>query len=646
MVGLNVWPGPADVSVHGAGVVQHAVVGPPPLPGGVATVLRFLFNLPQWFQIAGFIVGVLVAIAVLALLWSYRRAIGSWITTRRRQVQLALGALVTVFLLGSAVVGAAGYHYVEHENAFCTGCHIMARPFQRFAGSKHDSLECHTCHQQSMFANMRQLYLWVAERPQEIGPHAKVPTRVCARCHEQGAAKETWQRIASTAGHRTHLQSDSSALRGVQCVTCHGYQVHRFVPVDSTCAQAGCHVTVQIKLAKMRDQTDLHCILCHQFTAEVPALAAYDSARGTLVPGMKQCLGCHEMRAVLAEFDPAKDPHRGQCGDCHNPHTQATPAEAALTCASAKCHADWRSDPFHIGTNHRAVNEKCTLCHEPHHAKVDPSDCAGCHAAVRARRAGKHLTPPLPFDTAAALHRVALRSGLSPGLGPAGHGPFFADPPPEGDPSGGAAAADSFPHDRHKSLACITCHKSNAAHGELTFDRPRGCQICHHQAPQATDCSTCHQASELAPESVSVRVQVAGQTAHEHRALFLHATHTSVKCATCHTTPATLDPAPLVLACAACHDDHHTAGRRCDACHTDAGPDIRAAHAPPIDAHTNCDACHTPTIVAHLVPDRELCLACHPAQRDHHPDRECTPCHFQASPDAFAQHLRRAPAGS
>jgi len=52
--------------------LQQIAVGPPPLPGGVAAVLRFFFNLPQWFQIVGFIVGVIVAAAVLLLLWRHR----------------------------------------------------------------------------------------------------------------------------------------------------------------------------------------------------------------------------------------------------------------------------------------------------------------------------------------------------------------------------------------------------------------------------------------------------------------------------------------------------------------------------------------------------------------------------------------------
>jgi len=617
--------------------LQQVAVGPPPLPGGVAAVLRFFFNLPQWFQIAGFIVGVIVAAIVLVVLWRRRRILVAWVVSRPRSLKITLASGAAAIILGFAGVGVVGYDYMEHNNGFCTGCHVMKAPFQRFAGSKHDSLSCHACHQQSMFANMRQLYLWVAERPQSIGMHAKVPTRICASCHVRGDAKETWQRIASTAGHRTHLESDSSALKDVQCVTCHGLEVHRFVPVDSTCAQSGCHVNVRIALAKMSNQTDAHCTTCHRFTTEVPALATRDSARGTLVPQMKQCFSCHPMQAVLAEFDPAKDPHRGTCGDCHNPHVQKVAAEAAQTCASAKCHADWRSEPFHVGKNHVAVAQNCTLCHEPHHAKVDASDCAGCHAAVKQRKTGKELNPPLPFDTTAALRRVSLNL-------PVRHGPFFDDPPP-GDPPGGGflPATDSFPHARHKAISCITCHTSQSQRSRLTFQRPRGCQICHHQAPKTSDCGTCHTSTQLAaPESVTATVIVAGAPPRAHITRFEHTTHRALACVTCHTTPVSLDPDPQTLRCAACHDDHHAAGRRCTACHAGDTPEFRVAHAPPAEAHVACDACHASAIVARLVPDRTLCLSCHTKQSNHYPKRECSICHFGATPEQLRARLMKA----
>jgi hypothetical protein len=402
---MTLLSGPGILALTGVGLVQETAVGRPPLPGGVAAVLRFFFNLPQWFQIAGFIVGTLVAIALVIYLWRRRAVIVAWVAARPRGVRTGLAAAAGAALLVAAAFSAVSWNYMQHDNGFCTGCHVMNVPFQRFAGSKHDSLSCHNCHQQSMFASMRQLYLWVAERPNEIGKHAKVATRVCASCHVTDQ-KEKWQRIATTAGHRTHLESDSSALRDIQCVTCHGFEVHRFVPVNATCAQSGCHETTVIRLGKMAEQTDMHCAACHQFTADVPLLATRDSAAGTLRPGARQCLGCHEMRAMLADFDPARDPHRQTCGMCHDPHVQTRPADALTSCASAGCHADWRAEPFHTGRPHQNVAQQCTLCHPPHGAKADASDCAGCHAADQARTHGRR-TPPLPFDTTKALRRIS-----------------------------------------------------------------------------------------------------------------------------------------------------------------------------------------------------------------------------------------------
>src|SRR5690349_23204458 len=394
--------------------LQQVAVGPPPLPGGVAAVLRFFFNLPQWFQIAGFIVGVIVAAIVLVVLWRRRRILVAWVVSRPRSLKITLASGAAAIILGFAGVGVVGYDYMEHNNGFCTGCHVMKAPFQRFAGSKHDSLSCHACHQQSMFANMRQLYLWVAERPQSIGMHAKVPTRICASCHVRGDAKETWQRIASTAGHRTHLESDSSALKNVECLTCHARTAHRFQPADTTCAQKGCHLTedTRIRLGRMAARFDpahmkplpneeqLYCNSCHQFTAEAQ-FVSLDSASATLRPAQRQCLGCHEMQLLLKSFDPAADPHRGGCGMCHNPHRDVAPKQALKSCAQAGCHSAWRSVPFHMGAAHRKVAPRCETCHVPHAARVDASDCTGCHAQVRKRGGG--LRPPMPFDTTRAL---------------------------------------------------------------------------------------------------------------------------------------------------------------------------------------------------------------------------------------------------
>ena len=278
-----------------------------------------------------------------------------------------------------------------HDNDFCRGCHIFVPSGQLFVQpdtgtyllvnqleGKHDTLSCHSCHPFNLKTQTKELFYWIVERPDKIPPHAKVPRTVCEQCHVQGEAKKTWQRIASTAGHRTHLESDSSALKKVQCLTCHARTAHRFQPADTTCAQKGCHLTdeVRIKLGRMAARFDpahmqplpneeqLYCNSCHQFTAEAQFVSR-TRPRVLLRPASRQCFGCHEMRLLLATFDPDKDPHEGSCGMCHNPHTDAKPKDALKSCTDAGCHSDWRSVPFHVGAAHRKVAERCETCHHP-----------------------------------------------------------------------------------------------------------------------------------------------------------------------------------------------------------------------------------------------------------------------------------------
>src|SRR5204862_5302115 len=106
-------------------ILQQTAVGPPPLPGGVAAVLRFFFNLPQWIQIGGFFLGLAVAAWLLVYLWRHQFHIITWVRTRQRGVKIGLTAAAAAILLGSAGFGAVSWNYMQHDNAFCTGCHIM-----------------------------------------------------------------------------------------------------------------------------------------------------------------------------------------------------------------------------------------------------------------------------------------------------------------------------------------------------------------------------------------------------------------------------------------------------------------------------------------------------------------------------------------
>lgn len=641
-----------------------------PLPGGVAAVVRFLLNtVPPWIQMAGVVIAFVVAVAIVWFLLKHRIAIVDWFFSRAVITRFAIAGATLAIFTTVAWAGAATWNYTQHSNDFCSGCHVMNVAYGKMTGgtSKHAKLSCHACHQQSIYASAHQLYMWVSERPDKIEKHAHVPNSVCEKCHvTQDTA--AWQRIASTAGHRVHLESDSSALRNVKCVDCHGTELHRFVPAKQTCGQSGCHTEkqTQIKLAKMSGQTVRHCTVCHEFTASVPVLATRDSARGTLVPGASQCLGCHRMQAVLPDFDAEKDPHGGKCGTCHNPHTQRTSEAAAKSCAASGCHSNWRDEPFHVGAAHQSVATQCLTCHRPHAAQVDASACEACHLRVRSR--GK-FRPPLPFDTAAALRRgerdsprdvgsalppeppgqlrIAFAASAetapkpthdawlalispTPALFPVGTGP----PPPP------TAAPESFPHARHEKIACLVCHQTGDGHGLLTFERPRGCAICHHQAPARTRCARCHEGEEYnSPKQLTATVTVAGHPPRPRPVVFLHSIHTpSRACVDCHTTPVTLAPPPAKATCRDCHESHHAKGRECSACHSVTQP--KTAHSNIQFSHQRCDACHTPTTIAKLTPTRSFCSTCHTTKStEHYPQKECTVCHFLTEPDTFKASL-------
>ena len=644
-------PGADTLPIPATSAQLDSVVIEPAVPDPFVPLVQWIFQRPPWVMQAGIVLAVLVAGTILVFAWRRRRAIAAWLGSRSPRTMYALAGGLAVIAIGIATLGWTANQYMMHDNNFCQGCHIFVPSGHAWVKpdtgtyllvnaleGKHDTLSCHACHPFDLGAQSRELYFWIVDRPEDVPPHGKVPRDICEQCHVQGAANEKWQAIAATAGHRTHFESDSvkqiaagfvdGLVNGeIACLTCHARSAHRFQPADSTCAQQGCHLTdeIDIRLGGMADQTGLHCAVCHSFTAEVPALATRDSAAGTLRPGRAECLGCHEMRAVLTDFDPAADPHGGTCGMCHNPHTQAKPDEALKSCTTAGCHGDWRKVPFHTGAAHRGVSEQCQTCHQPHAARVDASDCTECHTEVE-QRSGGRMRPPQPFDTTEALRRVSLGATVILGI-----------PPP-----------DSFSHSRHRNLACLTCHVPNMPRSRLTFERPRGCQICHHQAPATSRCAQCHASSELAEPgarvvTVAVKTTTPPAAPRDRTVPFSHPEHADVRCADCHTTRVTLAPPDSVVTCIGCHVQHHEPARTCAQCHrTDA---TLPAHAKLDDAHAGCTNCHAPATVARLEPARNFCLSCHPASTDHYAPRECSTCHFQAEPAALRPRLSMAGTG-
>jgi len=614
-----------------------------PLPGGVASVFRFLFSgVPQWIQIAGVVVGVIAAVVLAVVAWRRRAAIGAWLASRSHGYKVALGAGVGTTLLAAGLVGGWSYNYMMHENDFCSSCHVMSSAFGRFQKSEHSKLECHACHQQSIFASAKELYYWVMERPEAIPAHSPVPNRICGECHITQRRDSVWQFISATAGHQVHMESDSSALREVMCVSCHGKEVHAFAPVDLSCKQSGCHDDVKVRLGKMADQTSLHCSTCHEFARPVAETAPIDSGRQGLVPLKPQCFTCHEMREKLAERGLDKDPHNARCGDCHNPHDQTTAIGAVKSCQSAGCHASADTlTAFHRGLGSHALDD-CVSCHVAHTWKVESTDCLSCHKTIfedRPPRRSLLRRVSAPAQPHAAAPGGRRRSG----------GPSAAEENPlddaDADPRGGAWAVPAtqatqavqqrtapvalpeqpFQHSRHRKLACETCHRSDARHGELVVRDAASCQACHHARDErAGSCSTCHTPAELtAPHERPVSMRVSGRPDSAVRTIqrsltFEHARHAQTSCATCHDDGVAR---AVVKECTSCHADHHVVQRTCTNCH----PTPRTGHTR--DAHDGCASCHRDQTVAALPPAQGVCLSCHAEQRTHYPARDCVTCH-------------------
>ena len=624
------------------------------LPDTITPIVQWIFQKPPWVMWTGAIVAAVLGLAALWWLRGHIKAVINWIRSRSGPIKAALVAAVLLLVLGISAAGMKSYDFMMNDKRMCNGCHVFVASGQvverpdtgdytlvnKLEG-KHDTLNCHTCHAFDARKEAVKMVLWMSGvRDSSIPEHGKVPRDVCEKCHEQGAAKDTWQAIAKTAGHRTHLESDSSALKDkVECLTCHARSAHRFVPADTTCSQNGCHLTdnVRIRLGRMAGQTGLHCMVCHRFTRVVPALATFDSAKGALTPGSKQCFSCHAMRERLADFNPERDPHGGTCGMCHNPHENVKPKDALKSCADAGCHADWRTVAFHDGKAHRKVATKCEACHTPHAARVDASDCVGCHQSAKAR-AAERQHPPVPFDTLKALQRTSGPVDLMP-PSPHGKGDAPIDDPPPPDSVRTHAPPRPFSHSNHKKLHCITCHDVKSKASTVTFKAPRGCLICHHQAPSKANCATCHSSEQLqglqVSETIHVQTSAPRAPARSREVSFSHEGHGEVACVTCHTTPVTMAPSPEAVKCQGCHEQHHTEDRNCAACHraeTSWDAHTRASH-------VDCTACHQATTVSRLTPDRAFCLGCHAPAVDHQQGTACTVCHLFATPPAFRPQL-------
>lgn len=591
--------------------------------------------MPQWVQLAGIFIGVPVALVLTWLAWKHRRTFVPWFSARSRAYRIAFVSVIAVVVLGAGGTGLVGYHYMMHDNDFCQSCHVMDTAWNRFQVSAHKTLTCHECHRQPIWVSTKELFWWVLERRMAIPAHDKVPSKVCAECHRQSGTDSTRRNVMLTAGHVVHLKSDSSALKKVQCTTCHGLDFHKFTPNNATCAQSGCHSDKRIKLGVMTQAGFLHCTVCHSFRTPAGDTLDVKKAAGQMSPTSIQCFACHQMTERAKKFDLRTDPHNGGCGTCHNPHKQEEPKDALKTCANNGCH----SDPATLSSFHRGLGkhslDNCSACHATHSWKVKGNECLACHKTIFQDRPSLKKPAPVPersFHGAAGAATPTPSndeipgSAATPSGGPSADDEAFDPAEPEvvvapADLQGVPQDSSNFPHWRHKAVPCRDCHATDDTHGGLKISRPDGCRSCHHSAKQPAACVSCHATGSVKDRNIDVKLTIsARKDPAVQRALpFAHKRHDSLVCAKCHANSATR---AVTTTCNSCHEDHHEPQRECASCH----PTAREGH--DRTAHDGCASCHTAASVARLTTSRPLCIACHEKQRDHEPKGECSKCHL------------------
>lgn len=542
-----------------------------------------------------------------------------------------LGLVGITLLLG---VGAGGYYayetydFVQHDNDFCMSCHLMTDPYEQFGQSAHRGLGCKACHQPTLVARTAMALTQVIENPEEISVHAEVPNERCAECHIEGDPQK-WRMIANSAGHRVHMESEDPILEGLQCVECHATSVHQFAPVDRTCAQSGCHEDNTIQLGGMEDLT-IHCVACHSFVAPVVVAegerASQASLDAAILPDRQECLSCHVMRVMMSM--PVPDPHGGVCASCHNPHDQATPAEAVQSCTNAGCHVGTDTlTSFHRGLQPGTL-EDCMGCHTAHDFSLDGDDCASCHPDLMDEGLTMPRTMPgtEPRDTVPgeldasgfAMHDAPV----NPYLHVTGVGVGLWQPPVQQE-------RPSFAHATHRTVECTSCHSNSDRHGGLLVRTLNDCRSCHHSEPLAQSCERCHDAADMPASPIERQLQVdfSVNDVTQRTVSFPHGNHEVLGCAFCHAEG--LQRSAAEVDCMMCHQTHD-AENDCTMCHV--SPPT-SAH-PPSEAHVTCSGagCHVALPFQSVPRTRQACLGCHQDKKDHRPDRRCVECHTLPDP--------------
>lgn len=280
----------------------------------------------------------------------------------------ALTAIVVVVL----IVAVAGVFHYSSSPSFCRNCHLMEPYYQSWSVSKHNDIDCVTCHFEPGVAGtikgkfqasaLLVKYLTKTYSPK---PFAKIEDASCLRegCHARDKLGETAPFKGKAAfNHKPHFREDLQS--SLTCTSCHS-------PMDSVT-----HISVN----------EQHCYLCHLRDVDVitPEGEKPD----------KECAVCHRDLPRVIHLGRRNIVHEElserkiKCTECHGSVVRGRGRVAENTCYN--CHefterAKTREDVFKLHNIHVKAHVECYLCHDEikhgidEKARLAGSDCRSCH---------------------------------------------------------------------------------------------------------------------------------------------------------------------------------------------------------------------------------------------------------------------------
>ncbi len=472
----------------------------------------------------------------------------------RKLVLLVFAAIIVTIVASATLIKATS------QPGFCVSCHVMKPYFDAWQTSKHNFVQCTTCHVppgikgtvEHKFQALSMVANYMTGLYKRSKPWAEVDDAACLQCHETRLLKGKENFKGVTFDHEPHL-TQKRRDRQLRCTSCHAQIVQ------------GEHITV----------TETTCFLCH-FKPDPLTNQVTDLAR---------CTHCHTPPTGAAAADTAFDHTsvlaRGvNCADCHKTDVSGdgfVPIERCNSCHAQVEHLEKYSDRDFVHQMHVTDHKvECTNCHTAiRHGKHIESmesakeQCSSCHG--------------LPDH---AMERVW--SGDLPGITPS--------------PSPMAKVG----------MTCTSCHNEPIHENGKGFGKPT-CTPCHTpeynalwpkwKGPVERALEAVEQKVKALPEPdrsqllQAIDIYRRGEPLHNPdlvKTLEARANGQVVStsanvggCASCH--PAALNTSPLYMGRRVNHRAHFAITGSCETCHTG---QQTSNHGQMVLTMEQCNQCH------------------------------------------------------